>query len=335
MLTSQDEVTTSTSKPIDCPTKVTIKRLAGHVSLSDARRWCVSSVLILGACGGGTGGNPGSTPVIDNEDSPVDFELISDIEYGKTSVNQLDIYQPSGPCDTPRPTVFFVHGGGFRSGDKVGSAVSDRAEASLGRDFNFVSINYRLEGDNPVLAPEFQAIYDDLAVQDPPSDPDNRVAEIAAIEDSVDALNFLVANADQYCLDMDRLAFWGSSAGATNVLSLGYRMDQFGINRPEPDVVINYWGDLRQDEDLDLMEAPFLAIHGDADFTILYQVAVDLTDQANAIGVPYAFYTDVNGGHNVNTEQTVNGVTLLELTVDFIEAHVNGGMPLYEIAEVD
>ena len=328
------EVTTSASKP----TKITIKRLVGNAPWSDARRWCVSSVLILAACGGGSssgGADTGATPVVGNDGSPVAFVLISDISYGKTSVNQLDIYQPSDICDVPRPTVFFVHGGGFRSGDKVGNAVSDRAGASLDNGFNFVSINYRLEGDNPVLAPEFQAIYDDLAVQDPPSDPDNRNAEIAAIEDSVDALNFLVANADQYCLDMDRLAYWGSSAGATNVLSLGYRMDQFGIDRPAPDVVINYWGDLRRDEDLHLMEAPFLTIHGDADSTILYQVAVDLADQANAIGVPYAFYTDVNGEHNVDTEQTVNGVTLLELTVDFIEAHVIGGMPLYEIADVD
>ena len=294
-----------------------------------------SVIAMLTACGGGSSSPDMAVVMTEEGGNDLDRVLISDIDYGKTVHNTLDIYQPSGTCESNRVTVFFVHGGGFRSGDKVGGAVTERARASNDKGFNFVSINYRLEGDDPILSSEFQAIHDELVTQDPPNDPENKNAEIAALEDSVDALNFLVNHQDEYCLDMARLAFWGSSAGATNILSLAYSMDQFGISRPEPDVVINYWGDLRRDDDMDVMEAPFLTIHGDEDPTIDYQVAIDLTDRGTAIGVPFTFYTDVGGGHNVNTMQTVNGVTLIDLTVDFIEAHVIDGLPLYEIADVD
>ena len=100
-------------------------------------------------------------------------------------------------------------------------------------------------------------------------------------------------------------------------------------------MVINYWGDLRRDDDLDFNEAPFLTIHGTADNSIDYQVAVDLTNSASTTGIPYTFYTDVNGGHNVDTSQTVSGISLLDLTVNFIEDHTVGGAPLYEIKDVD
>ena len=295
---------------------------------------CLPLFGILTACGGGSS-TPDTAPIMAEEDEGEQIPnhvLISDIPYGKTAQNTLDIYQPLGNCDSKRTTVFFVHGGGFRSGDKVGSAVSDRASASNSKGFNFVSINYRLERDEPVLSPEFQALYADIVSQNAPDDPENKNAEIAALEDSVDALNFLAAHQDEYCLDVDRLAFWGSSAGATNILSLAYSMDQFGVSRPEPAVVINYWGDLRSDDHLDAMETPFLTIHADADLSIDYQAAIDLTDRATAVGVPFAFYIDVGGGHNVDTSQTVNGVSLLDLTVNFIDAHVSGGSPVYELS---
>ena len=285
--------------------------------------------------GGGTGGG-GSSGGTGN---PV---LLSDVEYakGQTSAGEipllLDIYQPSDVCDANRPTVFFVHGGGFTGGDKGGTIAARRAEAVNNKNLSFISINYRLAGDNPVLSAEYQVIADEfIAVAQGQVDNDIIVAAVAAMEDSITALNWLETNADNYCLDMSRLAYWGGSAGALTVLSVAYSANTYNLARPDPDVVINYWGDLVRDMDLEFMEAPFLTLHGDNDQTVDYQSALDLAAQADAIGVPYAFYTHVGGGHGVNTELTVNGTKLIDLTANFIEAHIVGGTPLYETANVD
>ena len=63
-----------------------------------------------------------------------------------------------------------------------------------------------------------------------------------------------------------------------------------------------------------------MTVHGDQDQTVDYQSAVDIAAQADAVGVPYTFYTDVGGGHSVGVDRTVNGVTIMDLTLNFIEA---------------
>ncbi len=281
--------------------------------------------------GGGTGG--GGT------DGPV---TLSDLVYAQGATENgdidllLDIYHPSESCDANRPTILYVHGGGFTGGSKTGNGVAERSAASTDRGFNYVSINYRVAPDNPVLGSIMQPFYDGfLANPDPNVDTEIFKAALAAFEDTVVALNWLEDNANEYCLDMSRLAYWGASAGAYTVLNVGYSSDDFGLTRPDPDVVINYWGALGRTEDMAFMDAPFMTIHGDQDPTVVYQNALDLAVQADAVDVPYSFYTDVGGGHGISGSKTVNGVSLLDLTMDFIEAHIVGGTPLYETANVD
>ncbi len=319
--------------------------------MNSIRTVCMSTtaIFLLMACGGGGSSAPapvtpppsgGGGSTGGGSTGPV---TQSNIEYASASTTNgnipllLDIYQPSDTCDANRPTVFFVHGGGFVSGSKTGSGVDVRSAAALEKDFNFVSINYRLADDNPVLAPEYQVIADQFIAASQASGPDADiiVAAVAAMEDSIAALNWMDNNASQYCLDMSRLAYWGSSAGAFTVLNVAYTADEYSLSRPDPDVVINYWGDLPIDSSLEFMEAPFLTVHGDADTVVPYQGALDLAAQADAVGVPYSFYTHVGGGHGVSTDRTVNGVTLMVLTMNFIEAHIVGGTPLYETANVD
>lgn len=307
----------------------------------------ISLCALLAACGGGAsttapvtapsteGGSAGGTP-----ESRV---IVSDLVYGQGATDRgdidlkLDIHQPSNMCEANRPTIFYVHGGGFILGDKAGGSHPERAAAANAKGFNYVSIMYRLVGDNPVLGPNFQAVYDGFVARNmsPNLDLDLVEATIAAYEDAVTALNWLEANANENCLDMIRLAYWGSSAGAFTVLNTAYMSDNFGISRPEPDVVVNYWGSLARPSDLAFMEAPFMSVHGDQDAIVDYQASVDIARQAEAVGVPYTFYTEVGGGHGVDTGKTVNGVTVLDLTLNFIEAHIVGGMPLYETANVD
>lgn len=310
----------------------------------------LGTAILFAACGGG-GSSSGSTPVTPPPTggggggtgatgNPV---VLSDLEYNQGATENgskallLDIYQPSDICDANRPTVFFVHGGAFIGGSKTGSNVPERSAASNDKGFNFVSISYRLVGDAPVLGTTFQIAFDQFIANntDPNINVDQVEAAFAAFEDALAALNWLEANQDEYCLDMSRLAYWGSSAGAFTVLNVAYASNDFDLSRPDPDVVINYWGALALLDTMEFMEAPFFTLHGDQDDTVDYIAATALADQGDLVGVPYTFYTDVGGGHGVNTDKTVNGVPLLDLTMDFIEAHIVGGTPLYETANVD
>ena len=119
-------------------------------------------------------------------------EVIRDIEYGKGGDVPLllDIYTPEKPIASPMPAVIFIHGGGWRRGDKYPSRV--RTLASYG--FLGISINYRLSSVAPFPA---------------------------AVEDSKCAVRWLRAHAEQYNVDPDRIGVWGSSAGGHLAMMVG------------------------------------------------------------------------------------------------------------------
>jgi len=203
-----------------------------------------------------------------------------------------------------------------------------------------VSIQYRLNPQDPIPSAPFQAIIDDFVANGGVDPNEPRLDAIAsAFEDTVTALNFLEANQDDLCLDTSRLAYWGSSAGAFTVLQVAYGLNQFGITRPEPAVVVDYWGGLFRDSDLEMNEAPFFVIHGTADPTVDFAEARQITDRADVVAVPFALYTVNGAGHGFGATgtftNTVDGQTLLVRTADFVEAHLTGGTPIYGRFEVN
>ena len=63
-----------------------------------------------------------------------------DIPYGDLERQMLDIYAPKDAKNLP--VVFWIHGGGWQSGDK--SLVQEKPKAFVERGFVFVSTGYRL-----------------------------------------------------------------------------------------------------------------------------------------------------------------------------------------------
>ena len=133
--------------------------------------------------------------------------------------------------------------------------------------------------------------------------------------------------------DASRLGFWGSSAGATTVMQVAYGLNQFGIDRPEPRVVIDYWGNLLRDRDVEIGEAPFFVVHGTRDGTSPYQNALDLTARADVVAVSYALYSVIGANHGFAStgvfENTFQDRVLVDITADFVEAHLKGTTPVY------
>jgi len=71
-------------------------------------------------------------------------KLAADIPYLKNGHERhvLDIYTPEKASDKKRPVMFWIHGGGWRVGDK--SDVALKPKVLTERGFVFVSTNYRL-----------------------------------------------------------------------------------------------------------------------------------------------------------------------------------------------
>lgn len=118
-----------------------------------------------------------------------------DCEYGPHPRHRLDIYAPAGEKGLPvgLPVVLFVHGGGFRMGDKGGA--DQWQNAAVGRmaaEAGFVGavMNYRLVPD---------AAWPDGA------------------HDVIAAIDWLRANVAAHGGSAERIVAMGTSAGAVHV----------------------------------------------------------------------------------------------------------------------
>ncbi len=123
-----------------------------------------------------------------------------DIPYAGTdnARQRLDLYLPEKPSNGALlPVVVWIHGGGWRSGDKAGG-ISRVAELVASGHYAGVSVGYRLSAE---------AIWP------------------AQIHDCKAAIRWIRANARQHNLDPSRIGVWGSSAGGHLVAMLGVSGD--------------------------------------------------------------------------------------------------------------
>ncbi len=128
------------------------------------------------------------------------FRVIKDLPYGNKSPSQkLDILIPSVPyveasdkSRSGRPLLVYIHGGGWRGGDKEHAP----AKAFLNEGFAVASLNYRLSG---------QAKWP------------------AQFDDCCSALTYLRQHAHVYGINPKRICLWGGSAGGHLVLMLALK----------------------------------------------------------------------------------------------------------------
>lgn len=121
----------------------------------------------------------------------------SNVRYGKRYPNSfLDIYYPSDNDRIARPTVIYIHGGGFFMGDKVegdpmaagnSSPSGSGIEALVKAGFNVISMDY-------AFAPAYRFP--------------------VPLRQLNEALGHLSGNADRYGIDMGNVIIMGGSAGA-------------------------------------------------------------------------------------------------------------------------
>lgn len=139
------------------------------------------------------------------------FETRADVSYDIDSPprppstpaeNMLDLYLPEG--EGTRPIVVYVHGGGWRVGDKD-NGIANKAALFTGAGWVFASINYRLSS----------------APFDPAAPDPERVMFPDHPHDVGEALAWIDRNAESFGGDPTRVAIIGHSAGAHLVSLVG------------------------------------------------------------------------------------------------------------------
>lgn len=214
-------------------------------------------------------------------------QVASDIRYaprrqevaqaGGSSDRLLDVYLPE--TKAPRkgyPVVLFVHGGGFKNGDKCPNAVY---MGLLERGYAVVSINYYLSlaGNKEMSArTQMQGV--------PPAGhfhPDMDRAISLASEDALLALKWLGRHAREYGLDKRRIAVCGGSAGAMTVLNLAYTRRP---KRPRIRAVVNLWGSLADPSAIGPKDPPVMTLHGDQDDLVSVEFAYAIRDRVRQLG---------------------------------------------------
>lgn len=250
-----------------------------------------------------------------------------DVEYGKAGERslRLDVYRPEKPAAPALPAIVYIHGGGWRNGDKAGGG----GVAQLARTGNYVgfSVGYRLSGE---------------------------ATWPAQIHDCKAAIRYIRANAAKYGVDPERIGVWGPSAGGHLSALLGTSGDvkELEGENGTPGVssrvacVVDFCGPAdftnfrheavrllfggKFDERMDEAKAgspithvskddpPFLIVHGTKDTTVPYSQSEALTEALKKSGVDVTLIRIEGGSHSIREEEARTR------TVMFLEKHLRG-----------
>jgi len=239
--------------------------------------------------------------------------VFPDITYKKSNGRdiKLDVIRAGNPSQV-RPTVVFIHGGGWVGGSKENHVLF--VLPYLSRGMNVVNVEYRLASES--LAP-------------------------AAVEDCRCALRWVYRHAKEHGFDVSKLVVAGESAGGHLSLTTGMLDQDAGSdNDCTPDevptvgpskvaAIVNYCGIT---DVADLLEGPHrqafavmwlgsqlnraelarrvspltyvrqglpptIIVHGDEDATVPYQHGVRLHEALDRAGVPNQLVTIPGGKH--------------------------------------
>jgi acetyl esterase/lipase len=207
---------------------------------------------------------------------------VEDLAYAnKSSAEKLDLYLPkTGSAEAP--VVIWMHGGGFRVGDK---------RSMPRRDFGPPPKPIGVDGPYQIQVPDVAALtakgYAVVSLNYRLG-----LGLVPAVQDGKAAVRFLRANANKYHLDPAKIAVWGNSAGGLIAALLGVTGDQESIfDDPslgnaglstDVQAVVVWFGALEREIVPYLSNAkilpPFMIANGDFDQSISSQMARQLQD---------------------------------------------------------
>jgi acetyl esterase/lipase len=144
---------------------------------------------------------------------PLPTATAANVPYGSHPKQVLDFWKaPAATAEKPAPLLFYVHGGGWRGGDR--SHVGVMLKPMLANGVSVVSISYR-------FIPEAEADNLEPPVKGPMSD-------------AARALQTVRSKAAEWHVDKKRVAAAGFSAGACTSLWLAFHDDMADSKSDDP-----------------------------------------------------------------------------------------------------
>ena len=259
-------------------------------------------------------------------DKPFQFGKKANVVYGTGDCGypvvtgklnlSLNIYYPTGNIPNYLPGMVFIHGGGFTNGTKDDVDIVNFCTNYAARGYVTVSINYRLQQDNPAAEPGPMPTLVALGR-----------AVNAAAQDAAKTIRWLKANAATYRVDTNRMVVGGGSAGSTTAMLAAYQSASVIGSNTAVNAVIDCWGSLSGNETLITATSPPICIyHGDADTIDPISNSYAITNQCGQVGLPYLFMPIPGAGHSCWSDiwnGTVNGKTRDRWGAEFLYDQLN------------
>lgn len=256
----------------------------------------------------------GTTPFID---PMFTYQRLENITFGTAKSGDttmpllLDVYRPATTALLPKklPAMIFAFGGGWRKGSKDVKYIRDLCGYYAERGYVAVSIQYRIEKDDPPSLPG------------PASNPDgnNQFRLInAAFQDTCEAVRWVRSNASSYAIDPNRIGIGGVSAGAFNALHTAFCDEKLTGPDAEVAAVISFMGAIDATR-IDESDPPVFIAHGTSDNVVPFAMVKSMVQQLEKVNAEYSFFPVDGVAHRLQTilETEYDGKTVSEHSLGF------------------
>lgn len=206
----------------------------------------------------------------------------TDLTTGAPLDLYADVYQPVGDTLATRPAIIWIHGGGFKAGNRTN--MGDVAAEWARRGYVTLTISYRLDKGS-----RCQDVQDGEFTEPRLSVERTRCerAITAAQDDAFSALGWLRSHAAEFGVDTSRLVVGGSSAGAVTAVNVAQRANVAGGAVPAEKSVgaaLAMSGCQYDLAAIDAEDAPIGMIASGGDAAVPYECSVATVDAAKRFG---------------------------------------------------
>jgi acetyl esterase/lipase len=309
---------------------------------------CQAPTLLLVVTIVGLAGNESRAQTVPSPDKPAAspaaaIEVVEKIVYSEVAGKklELDLAKPKG--DGPFPGLVFIHGGGWKGGNRQG--YRGEIERAARRGYTAVTITYRLT--NPDKTEKAESPFP------------------AQIHDVKQAIRWLRAHAVEHKLDPSRIGAIGGSAGGHLALLAGLTDKESGLEGLDAPVdsdtriqaVVNYFGptDFVHYDSIPVVlklfrellggtpdqvpdayrlvspvthassdDPPVLTLHGDKDEIVPVSQAELLDKKIKEVGGRHELVVLTGQGHGFGGE---HGLRALKLQDEFFDKHLKSAKP--------
>lgn len=218
---------------------------------------------------------------------------------------KMDIYSIGSTFDSPQSCIIFMFGGGFKSGTRDAKQYTDFFNHFAHKGYKVISIDYRLGmvNEKPPAVHRTKPLQNALSI---------------AVEDLFLATRYIIDNAHELNVDIDKIVISGSSAGAMTVLQAEYEKQNGEKSASILPSDFSYAGVMafsgvifsnKGTPKYKKQPAPTLMFHGTADKLVVYNKTQFLNKGVFGSGAlakqykkkknPYELYSIEDLGHEV------------------------------------